>query len=99
MTSSNPLIGCVKLQDKISNMPKGGLTIPRHRVELYEEVKPDSAWMAELNVLGELPWCEGEERRVEIRIMSDEFCDHVTTNRPYLIVRYGNQILGSLELE
>lgn len=99
MTSSNPLIGSVKLQDEISNMPKSGLTIPRHRVELYEEVKPDLAWMAELNVLGELPWREGEERQVEIRIMSDEFRDYVTTNRPYLIVRYGNQILGGLKLE
>lgn len=99
MSARSLIIGKVKLRPKINGMPDGGLIGPRLRVELSEEVKPDSAWIAELNVIGDLPWHEGEERQVEIRIMSGEFRDYVTTNRPNLLVRYGSQVIGSLELE
>lgn len=93
------MIGNVKLRFGINGMPDGGLSGLKLRVELFEEAKPNSAWISELKVLGDLPWSEGEERKVEIRIMSCEFRDYVTTKRPNLSVRYGSQTIGSLELE
>ena len=66
---------------------------------MAEEEKPDAAWIAELNVLGDLPWHKGEERQVELRIMSDEFRDYVMLESPGLLVKRGNEVLGNLEFE
>jgi len=99
MSDRSQIIGKVKLRPEINGMPDGGLPGPKLRVELFEDAKPDLAWISELNVLGDLPWHEGEERKVEIRIMSDEFRDYVTTKRPNLSVRHGSQVIGSLKLE
>ena len=54
------LIGKVTLSNEIESMPTGGLTSRKLRVELSDEAKPDSAWISELEVLGDLPWCESE---------------------------------------
>ena len=99
MNSTALITGKAKLLTEINGMPKGGFTVPRHRVELFEDGKSDAAWISELEVLGDLPWHKGEERKVEVRIMSDEFRDYVMDKRPNLLVRYGSQIIGSLELE
>ena len=98
MSISSPIMARVKLRSKVNTIPDGGLTVPRLRVELVEEEKPE-AWIAELNVQGDLPWCNGEERQVELRIMSDEFRNYVTLNRPRLLVKHGSDVLGSLEFE
>ncbi len=99
MSDNNSIIGSAKLRPEINGMPDGGLPGPKLRVELFEEAKPDSAWISELRILGDLPWHEGEERKIEIRIMSDEFRDYVITKRPNLSIRYGSQTIGRLELE
>ena len=99
VSSNSTIIGKVKLNPNIKGMPDEGLVGPKLRVELSEKTKLDFAWIAELNVLGDLPWHEGEERQVEVRIMSDEFRNYVRENIPNLLVKYGSQIIGSLELE
>ena len=99
MSLNKTIYGEVRLLNEVNGMPEVGFTTPRHRVELFEEVNPAAAWITEIIVLGDLPWREGEGRRVEIRIMSDEFRDYVTINRPHLLVRYGSRVIGSLELE
>ena len=96
MSEISSIIGTVKLNPNIDGMPDGGLTINKHRVELAEENKPDFAWMTEIIVLGDLPWYEGEERQVEIRIMTDEFREYVISKKPDLLVRRGSQFIGDL---
>ena len=93
------LIGNVTLSGEIECMPTGGLTSRKLRVELSEEKKPDSAWISELEVLGDLPWREGESRRVKVRIMSDEFRQHVENHLPALMVKYGESFLGFLKFD
>ena len=90
--------GEVKLFRVVKGMPEGGLNTKKLRVELVEKSNPKSAWIAEINILGKLPWFEGEKRKVEIRIMTDEFKVYVETKHPSLFVRYGSQIIGQLEL-
>ncbi|MFT0137368.1 hypothetical protein ACEK07_04895 [Alcanivoracaceae bacterium MT1] len=91
------LLGKVKLRKNVASIPKDGLAVSRHRVELVEKEKPDLGWIAELTVLGRLPWYEGEERKVEIRIMSQEFGEYVASKRPLLLIRRGNEIVGEIE--
>jgi len=97
--TSNSIIGKVKLMPEVNAIADEGLAVPRLRVELVEEEKPDLAWIAELHVLGDLPWHKGEERRVELRIMSDEFRNYVTLSCPDLIVKRGSETIGNLEFE
>ena len=92
-----PIVVKVKLRAGVNIIPKEGLTVPKLRVELAEEKEHTSAWIAELKVLGDLPWRKGEERIVELRIMSDKFRDYVVMNKPSLLVKYGSEILGDLE--
>lgn len=99
MRKSSLIVGKIKLRAGINVVPDKGLAVSRLRVELSEEKKPDSAWMAELNVMGDLPWYKGEERQVELRIMSDEFRNYVTLESPSLLVKYGSEVLGNLEFE
>ena len=99
MSETESIIGIVKLQPKVKGMPEGGLTVPKLRVELFEKLTPDSAWIAELKILGGLPWHEGEERKVEVLILTDEFRDYVVKKSPSLLVRHGSQVIGALELE
>ena len=99
MSMINSIIGKVKLLTDIKGMPDGGLTVSNIRVELFQESTPDSAWIAEISVLGELPWYEGEDRKVKIRIMTDEFRMYVEKNRPNLFIRHGSQVIGVLVLE
>ncbi len=98
MGISSPIVGKVKLGSEVNAIPDEGLSTSRLRVELAEAEKQDSAWIAELIVLGDLPWHKGEERRVELRIMSDEFRSYVTSERPNLLVKRGDEIIGELEL-
>ncbi|MGS2724926.1 hypothetical protein ACVBEJ_14390 [Porticoccus sp. GXU_MW_L64] len=98
VSSTAPLPGKAKLFCAISAVPESGLTSSRHRVELFEDGKSENAWISEINILGDLPWHRGEEREVEVRIMSCEFRDYLMDKRPSLLVRYGSQIIGSLEL-
>lgn len=99
MSTSNPIIAKVKIRSEVNVIPDGGITVSRLRVELAEEEKPDSAWIAELNVLGDLPWHKGEERQIELRIMSDEFRNYVMIRSPSLLVKHGSEVLGILEFE
>ena len=96
MDLSKDLIGEVELLYNPA-IPKDGLAKPKQRVELYEELTPKSAWIAELIILDNLPWYAGEKRKVKVRIMSDEFKTHVEENRPNLMVRYGSSVIGKLE--
>ena len=93
------LIGYVTLSGEIECVPTGGLTSRKLRVELSEKKNPDSAWISELEVLGDLPWREGESRKVKVRIMSDEFRQHVENHLPALLVKYGESVLGFLNFE
>jgi hypothetical protein len=93
------LVGKVQLNCKIDSMPDGGIAEPRIRVELAEEEKLDSAWIGELTVLGDLPWNQGEERQVEIRIMSDEFMQNIALRDRNILVKRGSKLLGNLKLE
>ena len=99
MSSNNRMFGKAKLFSNLEGMPSGGLTTPKIRVELFEENTPDSAWISELSVLGSLPWQENEERSVEIRILTDEFREYVSKQKPDLNVRRGSQIIGTLVIE
>ncbi len=99
MNISSSIVGKVTLSFEVDAIPDEGLAISPLRVELVEEKKPDSAWIAELSVLGDLPWSKGEERRVELRVMSDEFRNYVSLNSPDLLVKHGSETLGNLELE
>lgn len=96
---SSPIVAKVKLGSGASAIPAAGLSTPRLRVELAETEKQNSAWIAELIVLGDLPWHKGEERYVELRIMSDEFRNYVTSERPNLLVKRGDEIIGELNLQ
>lgn len=99
MSSNSSIVGKVKLRPEGSVIPDEGLAVSRLRVELVAEEKPNKAWIAELNVLGDLPWLKGEERKVELRIMSDEFRDYVMQESPSLLVKRSNEVLGNLEIE
>lgn len=99
MRSSNPIFGKVKLLSDLQGMPNGGLTVPKIRVELFKKSTPDLAWISELDVLGSLPWKEDEERRVEVRILTDEFREYVSEQKPDLQVRHGSQLIGTLTIE
>ncbi|BBM03557.1 hypothetical protein [Microbulbifer sp. GL-2] len=99
MSNHNSIIGTLRLNTETNIIPADGLMVSRHRVELLEEGKSDLSWMAELNVLGDLPWFKGEERQVEVRIMSDEFRQHVVSERPNLLVKRGRETVGTLELK
>lgn len=99
MSSSNPILGKAKLFADLQGMPSDGLTVPKMRVELFESDTPDAAWISELGVLGSLPWREGEERSVEVRILTDEFREYVSKQKPDLNVRRGSQIIGTLVIE
>jgi hypothetical protein len=76
-------------------VPSGGLTASRHRVEI-SAASDAPGWIAELRVLGELPWRPGQLRQVEVRIMSDEFRDYVASERPGLIAKRGPDTVGIL---
>lgn len=99
MSLSSRIFGKAKLFSDLEGMPKSGLTSPKMRVELFEENTPDSAWISELSVLGSLPWQGNEERRVEVRILTDEFREYVLKQKPYLQVRHGSQLIGTLVIE
>ena len=64
MCVNDSLSGKVELFSEIKGIPDGGLTVRRLRVELFEKPVPDMAWIAEIKILGELPWLEGEGRKV-----------------------------------
>lgn len=93
------LIGDVTLHPRIERFPIGGLTSRKLRVELSEEHMSDSAWISELEVQGDLPWYEEETRRVKVRIMSNEFRQHIECDLPTLLVRYGDSPLGKLKFD
>ncbi len=99
MSINNLIKGKIKLRSEVSVIPDEGLAVSQLRVELVEEEKPDSAWIAELNVLGNLPWHKGEERQVKMRIMSNEFADYVASEHPSLLVKHGSEVLGDVEFE
>ena len=99
MNPSGSIFGKAKLFSNLQGMPNGGLSVPKMRVELFEENTPKSAWISELNVLGSLPWQKNEERRVEVRILTDEFSLYVSEQKPKLQVRYGSQLIGNLVIE
>lgn len=98
MNICSPIAAKVKLRPKVNAIPDGGLTVSRLRVELSEEGKPNTAWIADLNVLGDLPWRKGEERHVELQIMSEEFRNYVIIQTPSLLVKHGSEVLGNLEI-
>lgn len=98
MNTKNLIIGNAILNNNLSGMPVGGLIQSKIRVELSEENKSELSWISELTILGDLPWHMGESRKVEIRIMSEEFRTRVVERRPSMSIRYGGQVIGSLLL-
>ena len=98
MTSRNLIFVNAKLGTNLSEVPVGGLMQSKIRVELSEENNSESSWISELIILGDLPWHMGESRKVEVRIMSEEFRTRVMDKQPSMLIRYGSQIIGSLLL-
>lgn len=92
------MLGVFELSSDCSIVPDGGLGIRFHRVELVEEHETASAWIAELEILGDLPFHKGERRDVRVRIMSDEFRLDVEARKPDLLVQHGSDFVGSLVL-
>lgn len=99
MQDTNPVLGRVWLTPEAVSIPDEGLSVSTLRVELSEKGKQDSAWIAELHVLGDLPWQKGEERRVKLRVMSDEFKNHIVSTKSDLLVSRGGDIIGILEID
>lgn len=97
--STETLLANVRLRTHSDVVPEAGLTVARLRVELSDQQKKVGAWMAEIKVDGELPWRWGEERRVELRIMSPEFRSYVASSRPKLLVCRGAEVVGDLWFE
>lgn len=95
--TGNALSARVRLREGAEVVPKAGLTQPKLRVELRTSEEGSSAWIAELKITGDLPWHRGEDREVELRIMSDQFEEHVVSERPKLLVCRGDVIVGDLE--
>ncbi len=99
MSTNNTLLAQATLKSEVGVIPEEGLAVAKLRIEIADEKKLDSFWIAELNNLGALPWFKGEMRKVELRVMSDQFKKHVMLNKPNLLMRYGSDIVGSLILE
>lgn len=95
----NILTGNITLSKDIENMPIGGLTSRKLRVELLDENKSDSGWISELEIVGDLPWCKEQSRQVKVRIMSVEFRKYVESSFPDLLVKYGKSVVGFLRFE
>lgn len=87
------------LASEVVCIPNDGLEFPKLRVEASEPDEPSSAWIAELNVLSDLPWLKAGEREIELRVMSDEFRGYVQTEKPNLIVKSGNEVIGCLDIK
>jgi|GEM_PF-3630880 len=96
MTSDEPIVGTMHLSPDAPGVPDGGLTVASIRVEVSADGHASGEWIAELVVQGELPWHKGEKRKVEIRIMSDEFRQQVSTERPVLVVKRGPETVGKV---
>lgn len=97
MNIKDSIHGIVKLRSSIKSFPEGGLATAKHRVELAEKDKPGDGWISELTVFGELPWKEGEERHVEVRILSKNFREYVIDHKPSLLVKRGNELVGEIQ--
>ena len=95
MNKKKGIQATVKLSPRVVQIPDGGLSSPLLRAEVSEVNQPDS-WIAEIKVIGDLPWRPGEERIIELRIMSEKFSEYVTKNHPSLIVKRGGEIFGRL---
>lgn len=94
-----PVLGVIRLALGAKAIPDGGLAQDRLRVDLMDQAMPDEVWIGELVVLGALPWKPGQERKVEVRIMSEEFKEQVVSQRLTLLVARGGETIGVLELE
>lgn len=99
MKEGKPILGTVRLSPEVVCIPDDGLSVSKLRVEISEQDKSSSAWIAELNVLGDLPWLKGEEREIELRVMSDEFKGYIQTQKPNLVVKRGNEVIGRLYIK
>jgi hypothetical protein len=95
--TDNPLLARVHLRANADAVPKEGLTQEKLRVELKAADETASSWIAELKIIGDRPWRRGENRDVELRIMSDQFKEQVVSKRPKLLVCRGSAIVGDLE--
>jgi len=93
-----PLQATVSLVTNSNVIRKEGSSAPKHRVELSLGEEAEN-WIAELTVLGDLPWLPGESRTVSVRIMTSEFEDYVRKNRPDLLVIRGPNRIGHLSFE
>ena len=95
MSQKEVMIGEVSLYDKVDVIPNEGLNLQKVRVELCKKGK-EEGWITELQILGDLPWLEGEKRKVNVRIMSNEFSSDLLQNRFDVTVRYGSSFIGEL---
>lgn len=98
MTNRDMILAQVNLSDEVNVIPSGGITVPTLRVDLVDEKSPREAWIAEISILGDLPWFKGEKRQVEFRVMSDEFREYIVSKRPRLFIKRGSEIIGCLEI-
>jgi hypothetical protein len=94
-----PLDARICLRSQSRAVPDAGLSVSPLRVELMEEGKPGVTWIAEIRVVGDLPWFKGEERCVNVRIMSEQFRKYVHSNKPNLLVSRGLEVVGDLTFD
>jgi len=98
MNGCESIFGRVLLAPEVICIPDNGLEVSKLRVEISEPDELSSSWIAELNVLGDLPWLKGEEREIELRVMSDEFRGYVQAEKPDLVVKRGSEVIGRLDI-
>lgn len=93
------MVGRMRLYEHASAIPSCGLRSHLLRVELAAETRPSEPWIAEVQVMGALPWLPGQERRVRLRIMSAKFREFVVSTEPALLARRGDEIVGRIVIE
>lgn len=95
--SVGPISACIRLREADS-IPWTRIVQRRFGIHLTSDEKMRSSWEGEITILGELPWCSGEERHVELRIAAKPFEDYVSCWRPTLYACLGDEIIGDLIL-
>ena len=90
------LKGILLLNHKVDCIPALGITEQKVRVELIDPKYSDEAWISLLEIIGELPLHEGEQREVNVSSMSSEFLKRISVKDKIIDVHRGSECIGIL---